>query len=154
MNQDGNSPISPGSLDRLEELLDAWEESVAQGQQPDAGSLCKDCPELLPEFLQLLAQLRKTAWLEKQVANEPLPQNSPNAGDVIVPGYVLESLLGSGGFGQVWKATGPGGVQVALKCLWLGEQRTRLEWKALSQLKRCAILIFLAYLVTGSAKAG
>lgn len=135
MNQDGNSPISPGSLDRLEELLDVWEESFSQGQQPDAGSLCKDCPELLPEFLHLLAQLRKTEWLEKQVANEPLPHNSLKAGDAIVPGYVLESVLGSGGFGQVWKATGPGGVQVALKCLWLGEQRTRLEWKALSQLK-------------------
>jgi serine/threonine protein kinase len=135
MNQDGNSPISRGSLDRLEELLDAWEECIAQGEQPDASLLCQDCPELLPEFLQLLAQLRKTEWLDKQVANKPLPQNNLNAGDAIVPGYVLESVLGSGGFGQVWRASGPGGVQVALKCLWLGEQRTRLEWKALSQLK-------------------
>ena len=135
MNQDGNNPYSQGSLDQLEELLDAWEERIAQGEQPDARLLCQDCPELLPEFLQLLAQLRKTEWLDKQVANQPLPQNSLNAGDAIVPGYVLESVLGSGGFGQVWRASGPGGVQVALKCLWLGEQRTRLEWKALSQLK-------------------
>jgi hypothetical protein len=94
-----------------------------------------DCPELLPEFTRLLTQLRKTDWLEKQVTQANGTQASLSIGQSIVPGYVLEALLGTGGFGQVWRASGPGGVQVALKCLWLGEQRTRLEWKALSRLK-------------------
>lgn len=34
-----------------------------------------------------------------------------------VPGYVLEHLLGSGGWGEVWKARQPGGTRVALKFL-------------------------------------
>ena len=32
-----------------------------------------------------------------------------------VPGYVLGHRLGSGGFGEVWQAVGPGGVTLAIK---------------------------------------
>lgn len=134
MNNDG--PLYPSeTLDRLEALLDVWEESRAKGESSDPEQLCVDCPELLPEFTRLLTQLRKTDWLEKQITQATSTQASLSSGQSIVPGYVLEALLGTGGFGQVWRTSGPGGVQVALKCLWLGEQRTRLEWKALSRLK-------------------
>jgi hypothetical protein len=134
MNND-ESPYPSETLDRLEALLDVWEESTAKGESLDPELLCVDCPELLPEFTRLLTQLRKTDWLEKQVTQANDTQASLSIGQSIVPGYVLEALFGTGGFGQVWRASGPGGVQVALKCLWLGEQRTRVEWKALSRLK-------------------
>lgn len=35
-----------------------------------------------------------------------------------IPGYTLESRLGVGGYGEVWKAIGPGGLAKAVKILF------------------------------------
>src|SRR5512147_1058407 len=48
-----------------------------------------------------------------------------------VAGYRLINRLGRGGFGEVWKAEGPGGFKVALKFVALAEQAGPVELRAL-----------------------
>jgi serine/threonine protein kinase/Flp pilus assembly protein TadD len=52
-----------------------------------------------------------------------------------VAGYTLIERLGKGGFGEVWKANGPGGFQVALKFVSLGENVGSVELRALEVIK-------------------
>ncbi len=53
-----------------------------------------------------------------------------------VPGYVLMQSVGRGGFGEVWKAQGPGGFPVALKFIPLAENSTAVELRALEIMKQ------------------
>ena len=38
-----------------------------------------------------------------------------------IPGYVLEEPIGRGGFGEVWRASAPGGLKKAVKFVF-GDQ--------------------------------
>lgn len=57
-------------------------------------------------------------------------------GEEPVPGYRLVRWLGEGGFGVAWKATAPGGTEVAMKMIDLSGKNAHKEIRALGLVKR------------------
>jgi eukaryotic-like serine/threonine-protein kinase len=61
----------------------------------------------------------------------------PFEGGEPIPGYQLLNRLGTGGFGEVWKVTAPGGLAKAIKIVYghMNEARAEQELRALSRIK-------------------
>lgn len=58
------------------------------------------------------------------------------AGFEFAPGYRLESYLGHGQFGQVWRTTGPGGTQAAVKFVDLSNGQWEKENEGIQRIKQ------------------
>ncbi len=128
--------LSKDQRQGLDSLIDAWEDSIARGQKPDPREFCAKSPGLAGIFLEEIAILKRTEWINMSTVGQQVPPQPFAPGDEIVQGYFLEKILGSGGFGTVWRAIGPGGVPVAIKCVWMGTERSRSEWHGLTLLKK------------------
>jgi hypothetical protein len=51
--------------DKLQQLLELWDDLRTQGREPTVEELCRDCPELREELARRIAALKATNWLEK-----------------------------------------------------------------------------------------
>ena len=56
--------------DKLQRLLEQWDDLRKLGREPLAEELCQDCPELLEALRERIAALNATNSLEKPYNND------------------------------------------------------------------------------------
>jgi hypothetical protein len=83
--------------ERIADLLLTWEEARERGNAITAEELCRGCPELLDTVRDRIRLLEKTAWMSG-------PAKPPQQPRTLAERYVLEALIGSGGYADVWRA--------------------------------------------------
>src|SRR5262249_18028161 len=90
------------------------------------------------DFIRTLRRVHegsKTYRSSGEVSVGP-PSKSLQAAVQIVPGHKLVSFIGKGGYGEVWKATAPGGMPLALKIIRnLESGGGKQEFRALEMIK-------------------
>ena len=90
----------------LADLLLKWEESWELGEDILASHLCADNPELIESLQIQINRLKKMSWMTRcQDDHESdQPETDSLLGQILVGRYRIETRIGQGGFGRVYRA--------------------------------------------------
>lgn len=109
--------MSDAPDDIIDQLLDEWESARREGRSISVSQLCREHPELIEDVKDQIAAVewvrhRQEQFFSPGSANAQAQFDRPKS----LGRFVLEEIVGAGGFGVVWKAFDPElNRQVAIK---------------------------------------
>lgn len=132
--------MSPKDLEEIDHLIHAHESKGQGNITTILEEICKEKPHLQEAALKRLGALKKMAWLSnggnsEETNNKLQFLNQFKSGDEPIPGVILLTLIGQGGFGQVWQGKSENHEALAIKILPKDKSSTEIEKTTLAWLQ-------------------